>query len=116
MQIDRGMENYELCILGANRIKKLFLFFGFSFLIVCIIFGSYGDQHAVKQSSPQRQGGGLRRILELGYDEDDPQDAFDPNGTNEDIEVRNSVGNVNNNNNPAPIYIIIVAHNIYYDR
>ncbi len=83
------MEKYELCILGANRIKKLFLLFGFSFLIVCIIFGNYGDQHAVKQPSSQRKGGGLRSILELSYD-DDLQDEFDPNSSNEDVEVSNS--------------------------
>ena len=78
-------QRYELCVLGAARIKRLFLLLGCGFLIVWILFGSYDvpgtPAPLVTNGRPRRQKGSLlRKLLET-------QEEFDPNGTNEDIGV-----------------------------
>ena len=76
-------QQYELCILGATRIKRILLFFGFSFLIVWILFGNYGNYQSEETTTVKLS----RRLLAVNEQDGLLEETFDPNGTNDNIDV-----------------------------
>ena len=82
------MKHSQHCLLGVTRIRRVFLCLGFSFLVLWILLGNYNvDQgpraNWKKTKATEISNGTLRKLMQA----DDGQEKFDPNGTNEDVEV-----------------------------
>ena len=104
-------QQYELCILGATRIRKILLFFGFCSLITWILFGTYGNYNSKDAILPPDTFKISRSLLGLAVNQQDEllEETFDPNGTNDNVEV--SLSELYNR--PTSATVIYLYHRYY---
>ena len=72
------MDSAQECVLGVRRVRRFFKYAGFGFVLLWILFGSYGPDRANHELlKRQNDSASMRKLLAINFSTNADLDTFE---------------------------------------